>query len=279
MPAFVFAGQGSQTPGMGARLFDLFPDQVREADDVLGYSLRQLCSDADLRRTEFAQPAIYAVNMLTYLALQQISPASPSYLLGHSLGEYCALTIAGVFDFRTGLHLVAQRAAAMAAAHDGAMAAVVGLSPDAAARTASDWPDGGIWIANYNSPDQTVVSGHAERIHQARDHFLARGASGYIPLPVGGAFHSPLMQSAQRDFAAALAQVALRAPRIPVVSNATAGFYTAENTEELLVQQISSPVRWQQSIEAILRRGETRIIEIAARTVLTPLQHKIAAAR
>lgn len=278
MPAFVFAGQGSQTPGMGMRLFDLFPDHVRAADDVLGYSIRQSCAEGDLRRTELAQPAIYVVNVLTYLAFQQVSPTRPSYLLGHSLGEYCALHLAGVFDFATGLGLVARRAAVMATARDGAMAAVVGVAPEVVACAVDDWSGGGLWIANYNSPQQTVISGHTDSVVAAREHFLAYGATGYIRLPVGGAFHSPLMDAAGHEFAAALSGAALRPPRASVVANATAEFYTAANTEQLLLQQISAPVRWQDSIELILTRGESHIVEIGARKVLTPLVDQIAAA-
>ncbi|MFI6046368.1 ACP S-malonyltransferase [Nocardia sp. NPDC051321] len=279
MPVFVFPGQGSQFPGMGKELFDEFPDLVREADAVLGYSVREVCTEAGgarLAMTRYAQPAIYTVNALTYLRFQRKTALPPSYLLGHSLGEYCALFAAGAFDFASGLELVARRGELMADADGGAMAAVVGLTAERVEATAADSPGGGIWVANLNTPDQVVISGCAEHIRSARDHFLAAGATRYVVLPVSGAFHSPLMAAARTRFAEVLAAAPIRDLRIPVVANLTAELHAAD-LRASLAAQICAPVRWADSIRLLLHRGETRFIETGARRVLTPMIEKIAA--
>ncbi|WP_084655397.1 ACP S-malonyltransferase [Nocardia altamirensis] len=279
MPVFVFPGQGSQFPGMGLELFDEFPEIVREAEAVLGYSVREVCVEpggARLAQTRYAQPAIYAVNVLTYLRFQRRSAVRPSYLLGHSLGEYCALFAAGVVDFATGLRLVALRGALMAEAEDGAMAAVVGLTAEQVEATAATWPGGGLWVANLNTPDQVVISGGVEPVRAAREHFLAAGATRYVVLPVSGAFHSPLMATAQAGFAAVLADAPLHALRIPVVANLTGAPHTDAGLRDSLAAQICGPVRWADSIRLLLDRGETRFIETGARRVLTPMIEKIA---
>ncbi|HJQ45742.1 MAG TPA: ACP S-malonyltransferase [Amycolatopsis sp.] len=281
MPAFVFAGQGSQRRGMGRDLFPLFPDHVRAVDRILGYSIEELCVDDDgsrLWQTQYAQPAIYVVNVLAYLRFQADTGITPSCLLGHSLGEYCALHLAGAFDFETGLELVAERGRLMAADGSGAMAAVIGLSVEDAHRVAGDWPGGGVWIANHNAPDEVVVSGHAEMITAAKRHFLDAGASTYVPLQVSGPFHTPLMRSAQTEFETVLSRTPLSAPRIPVISNLTARPYLDRGVRDTLAAQISNPVRWVDSITLLLGRGETRMIEIGPKRVLTPLIGKIAAA-
>ncbi|GAA4597883.1 malonyl CoA-acyl carrier protein transacylase [Actinoplanes octamycinicus] len=280
MPAFVFPGQGTQLPGMGRELFELFPDHVRTADEVLGYSLRELChgSRTDrLGQTRYAQPALYVVTVLSYLHFQQRCPSRPSYLLGHSLGEYCALHLAGVFDFGTGLALVARRGEVMARAAGGAMAAVIGLDPDRAAAITAAWPGGGVWVANYNAPDQIVVSGRADQVHAAEEHFLAAGATAFVPLRVSGAFHSPLMRAAEEEFEEVLAGTRVGEPRIPVISNVTARPYRAASLRATLSGQMSGSVRWTDSIRFLLDRGETRIVELGPRRMLTPLIERIAA--
>ncbi|WP_433663084.1 ACP S-malonyltransferase [Nocardia sp. CA-128927] len=279
MPVFVFPGQGSQFPGMGKELFDEFPDLMREADAVLGYSVRDVCMEpggARLAQTRYAQPAIYTVNVLTYLRFQRQSALRPSYLLGHSLGEYCALFAAGAFDFTTGLELVARRGELMAEADGGAMAAVVGLTAEQVEAAAAGRPDG-IWLANLNTPDQVVISGSTEQIRSARDHFLAAGATRYVVLPVSGAFHSPLMAAAQARFEEVLVAAPIRDLRIPVVANLTGELHADAGLRNSLAAQISAPVRWADSIRLLLHRGETRFIETGARRVLTPMIEKIAA--
>ncbi|WP_405161934.1 ACP S-malonyltransferase [Nocardia sp. NBC_01499] len=280
MPVFVFPGQGSQFPGMGKELFDEFPDLVREADAVLGYSVREVCMEpggARIAQTRYAQPAIYTVNVLTYLRFQRRSALRPSYLLGHSLGEYCALFAAGAFDFATGLALVARRGDLMAEADDGAMAAVVGLTAEQVEAVAASRPDGGIWVANLNTPQQVVISGSTEQIRAARADFLASGATRYVVLPVSGAFHSPLMATAQARFTEVLAAAPIRELRIPVVANLSGELHADAGLRTSLAAQLSGPVRWADSIRMLLARGETRFIETGARRVLTPMIAKIAA--
>ncbi|WP_277952640.1 ACP S-malonyltransferase [Streptomyces sp. DSM 110735] len=269
----MFAGQGSQYAGMGRDLLDEFPEHLARADEVLGYSVRDLClgENGQLNSTKFVQPALYVVNILTYLRVRRECYIEPSALLGHSLGEYCALHIADVFDFATGLALVARRGELMADAADGAMAAVVGLDTDAVHDALTAWSGDGLWVAGYNTPDQTVLSGSPDQVRAARDHFLDAGARNYVPLNVSGAFHSPLMAAAQSEFQRVLARVDLKAPRIPVVSNITGAIHTADRIGHHLGEQISGPVRWVESIQLLASRGETTWIEIGPKRVLTPM--------
>jgi trans-AT polyketide synthase/acyltransferase/oxidoreductase domain-containing protein len=281
MPVIMFAGQGSQYHGMGADLFDEFPEYTAIADEVLGYSIRELCLDdrSDrLTRTAFAQPALYVVNVLTYLRFQRLCAVDPAAALGHSLGEYCALHIAGVFDFRTGLELVTARGRLMADSRPGAMAAVVGLDAASVHDALDRWTNGGLWVANYNAPDQVVVSGETAHIGAAKPHFLEAGARAYIHLKVSGAFHSPLMSAAQSEFQRVLSGTRLHAPTIPVVSNLSAAFYTDVDAERFLGEQISAPVRWTESIRLLAERGETQWIEIGPKRVLAPMVQKTLAA-
>lgn len=273
MPVVMFAGQGSQRQGMGEDLFDRFPEHMAISDEVLGWSVRDVCLNdfGRLSHTEYAQPALYVVNVLSYLDLSAKGAFRPDAVLGHSLGEYCALHVAGVFDFRTGLELVAARGRLMAQSVDGGMAAVVGLDAAAVRAAIADWPDGGLWAANYNSPEQTVISGVADSVKAAREHFLGAGARAYVPLNVSGAFHSPLMAQAQSAFAGVLGGVQLSPPRIPVVSNLAAAIYTDELTESFLGEQITSPVRWTESVQLLAARGESEWVEIGPKRVLTTL--------
>lgn len=281
MPVIMFAGQGSQYAGMGRDLFDEFPEHLAQADEVLGYSVRDLCLDdkhGRLTSTKFAQPALYVVNVLTYLHVRRVCEVEPTALLGHSLGEYCALHIAGVFDFPTGLALVARRGELMADAAVGAMAAVIGLDADAVHDALAAWSGDGLWVAGYNTPDQTVLSGSSDQVRAAKNHFLAAGARTYVPLNVSGAFHSPLMAAAQSEFQRVLARTDLRTPRVPVVSNSTGAIHTDDRLGHHLGEQISGPVRWVQSVRMLAGRGETSWIEIGPKKVLMPMVEKILAA-
>lgn len=276
----MFAGQGSQYPGMGRDLLDEFPEHLALADEVLGYSVRDLClddKDGRLTSTRFAQPALYVVNVLTYLRVRRSCRIEPTALLGHSLGEYCAMHVAGVFDFATGLALVARRGELMTDAGDGAMAAVIGLDPDAVHDALATWSGGGLWVAGYNTPDQTVLSGLPDQVRTAKDHFLDAGARAYVSLNVSGAFHSPLMAAARSEFQRVLAGTELRAPRIPVVSNNTGAIHTGDLIAHNLGEQISAPVRWSESVQLLASRGETSWIEIGPKRVLTPMVEEILA--
>jgi malonyl CoA-acyl carrier protein transacylase len=188
------------------------------------------------------------------------------------------LHIADVFDFRTGLELVARRGELMADVDGGAMAAVVGLGADAVHDVLDGWSGGGLWVAGYNTPEQTVLSGAADQVRAAKALFLDRGARAYVPLKVSGAFHSPLMAAAQSAFERVLAKIHLRTPRIPVISNSTGSSYPDDRIGHHLGEQISRPCRWVQSIQTLASRGETWWIEIGPKKVLTPMVEKIVAA-
>src|ERR1051326_6942106 len=194
MRCHVFPGQGVQKKGMGRSLFGRFPELCSRADHVLGYSIEKLCLENPERRlgkTEYAQPAIYVVNALHHLAaLEDLPPAD--YFAGHSLGEYNALSAAGAFDFDPGLALVKRRAELMGQASGGAMAAVVGLSEAVVEQTLKEHDAAGVVIANYNAPEQFVLSGSKEDLARIKPVFEGlEGVRGFVPVRVSGAFHSP----------------------------------------------------------------------------------------
>ncbi|MEU4447803.1 ACP S-malonyltransferase [Actinosynnema sp. NPDC050801] len=273
MRAWTFPGQGSQRKGMGAELFDRFPDEVAVADDVLGLSVRELCLE-DPRRgladTRWAQPAIFVVNALAHRALADSEPA-PDYLAGHSLGEYNALLAAGCFDFATGLRLVRRRAELMAEAVGGGMAALVGLDPDeVTAVLRRSGLDDRVEIANENSATQVVVSGDAEAVVAVRRAVRELPGARCLPLNVSGAFHSRHMAEAARRFGDHLAGVEFRDPVVPVIANATAEPYPAGGVARLLARQVDSRVLWRRSMRELVRRGVTEVREVGGTTVLDP---------
>ncbi|MFT5130477.1 MAG: malonyl CoA-acyl carrier protein transacylase [Rhodothermales bacterium] len=273
---FLFPGQGAQTVGMGADLFDRFADRTAEADAVLGYSIKALClEDANekLGQTQFTQPALYTVNALAYEAAIADGDA-PDVVAGHSLGEYNALHAAGVFDFATGLRLVQRRGAIMSQASGGGMAAVLKLSEADVRAVIADSGLDSIDIANLNSPGQTVISGPAADIAAAQGAFEEAGAR-YIPLAVSGAFHSRYMQSAQDEFDAFLAEFALAAPQIPVIANVTAAPYEADAVQSTLSSQIANSVRWTESMGWCLSQGEPEFTELGPGRVLSGLLRQI----
>jgi malonyl CoA-acyl carrier protein transacylase len=276
----VFPGQGSQKVGMGAGLFERFPDVTRAADEILGYSLAELClSDAQsqLGKTEFTQPALFVVNALTFFARREDKKTAADFLAGHSLGEYNALLAADVFNFETGLKLVQKRGQLMSRARGGAMAAVMGIEPARMSELLSKLPGGGVDIANYNSPSQTVISGPEDDLRQAIPKLKEAGAV-VIPLKVSGAFHSRMMKAAQKEFTEFIESFQFAAPKIPVIANATASPYEASETKETLARQIASPVRWVESIRFLLAKGEVTFEEAGPGNVLTKLINQIRSA-
>lgn len=286
MEAFVFAGQGSQRQGMGADLFDAVPEFVgaeREIDALLGYSVRELClkdPERRLQQTAYTQPALFVVNALhAYRALAQGAGAPPRYLAGHSLGEYNALLVAGVFDFVTGVRLVQKRGALMGAARGGGMTAVVGLGPRRIEALLREHGFDAIDLANHNARNQAVLSGPVDDLRRAGEVFEASGAHAVVPLPVSAAFHSRYMRQAAAEFAVFLAGVPLRTPAITVVSNVTARPYPRDGgaaaVRELLVQQIAQPVLWTQSVLYLLDRGVETFHEMGPGNVLSRLIHQI----
>jgi malonyl CoA-acyl carrier protein transacylase len=263
---------------MGADLFARFPDLVAQADEVLGYSIRQLClEDPDnvLGRTEFTQPALFVTSALSYLRKREGGVALPDFFAGHSLGEFNALFAADAFDFATGVALVSKRGQLMAQAPRGAMAAVIGMDQDKVRELLAASPFVGIDIANINSSNQIIVSGVYDEIDRCDSLFVDAGAR-YVRLNVSAAFHSRFMREVETEFAAYLAQVPLRPLTSRVVANCTARPYPQADYRELLVRQITQPVRWYESMSWLLARGNMSVEEVGPGDVLTKLFFKIA---
>lgn len=271
---FVFPGQGSQKKGMGEGLFERFPEITREADFELGYSIRELCladPRGELNRTEFTQPALYTVNALTYQKVLAETGTRPHAVAGHSLGEYNALLAAGAFDFRTGLKLVKRRGELMARATGGGMAAVVGLTEAQVKDVLLRAGFLRVSIANLNAPQQTVISGPRDDILALQSHFESAGVRLYLPLNVSGAFHSPFMQPARDEMAALLNTFAFRPLELPVISNVEAAPYKNDQIAALLARQITSPVRWVETVRYFLKLANPTFKEIGPGNVLTGL--------
>ena len=269
--ALVFPGQGSQRPGMGAPWRDTPAWQlVRDASDVVGRDLERLLLDADaeeLRATREAQVATFLTSMLALQALP--GDLDVVAVAGHSLGELSALVAAGVLTPDAGLRLVAERGEAMQSAADarpGTMAAVLGLEWDAAVEVLADRPDA--WPANDNAPGHVVVSGTADGVGAAGATLKAAGARRVLPLPVGGAFHTPLMEPARERLDKALAAESYDVPRVPVIANTTAAPYD-DDVEGHLSRQLTAPVRWRASLLAL--PPVDAVVEVGAGGVLTGL--------
>jgi trans-AT polyketide synthase/acyltransferase/oxidoreductase domain-containing protein len=257
MKAYMFPGQGAQRIGMGKDLFAAFPDLLRQADDLLGYSLAELCLAGPLERltqTQFTQPALYVVNSLAYLQRIQSAPV-PDYLLGHSVAEYVALFAAGVLDFETGLRLVQKRGELMSLAHGGGMAAVLGLDEEKVQAVLVKHGLTDVHAANFNTPLQIVLSGRREAVAQSESLFIAAGATYFKMLQVSGAFHTPFMAEARDAFGEFARQVHFAAPSIPVISNVTARPHAPGLIRERMIEQITAPVRWAESLRYLLAKG------------------------
>lgn len=279
MTVLMFPGQGSQHRGMGAELFDEFPDLTSQADEILGFSIRELCiNDAShqLNLTRFTQPALYTVNAMQYFNHLREGGEASSITVGHSLGEYNALLAAGAFDFETGLRLVNRRAELMGEASGGGMAAVLGKSEQQVREILAAAKIDDIDIANLNSESQIVISGPAERIQQIGAVFDQAGAR-YVALNVTGAFHSRYMEDARIEFAGFIDQFSFNPLSCPVVSNVTARPHNDAELKESLAAQIVSPVRWYDSVRYLLAKGETDFVQIGPGNVLTGLHRQILA--
>ncbi len=264
MKAIIFPGQGSQFKGMGKDLFPLFPEQVKSASDILGYSLEDLClndGQGQLSQTRYTQPALYVVNALHYYRQRDLHAAAESdppadFFAGHSLGEYNALLAAGVFSFETGLRLVKKRGELMGAASGGGMAAVLGMSAPEVRALLDQHQLAQIDIANFNTPTQTVIAGEKNLLATAAELFAQKNLR-CVTLNVSAAFHSRHMQSAQAEFAQFLQQFSFAPPSITVIANATARPYDPTRIAETLARQIASPVQWVDSIRYLMGRGLT----------------------
>ncbi len=281
--ALLFAGQGAQVVGMGKDLAAQFPEAKAwfdRANSALGYDLTSICFDgpeAELTKTENAQPGIFLVSWVAFELLKARVPSlSFQATAGLSLGEFTALTAAGVMNFEDGLRVVRQRGRFMQEACDvtkGGMAAIIGLDE---APTREVCAEAGVVLANLNCPGQLVISGEAEKINKACELAKSKGAKRALPLTVAGAYHSPLMASAQPKLQSELSKVSLLAPNVPVISNVTAQPHTsAPEIAARMVEQVTSSVRWEESMRYLLAQGFTRFIELGPGTALSGFMKRI----
>ena len=281
--ALLFAGQGAQTVGMGKDLAEKFPSAkawFERANAALGYDLAGISfngPEADLTKTENAQPGIFLVSWVAFQLLKEQAPNLKfDATAGLSLGEFTALTAAGALSFEDGLRVVRQRGKFMQEACDvtqGGMAAIIGLDE---ALTREVCAEAGVVLANLNCPGQLVISGEAGKITKACELAKAKGAKRALPLPVAGAYHSPLMASAQPKLGAELAKVNLVSPIVPVISNVTAQAHgTPAEISAQLVEQVCASVRWEESMRALLAQGFTRFIELGPGTALSGFMKRI----
>lgn len=274
MTVFMFPGQGSQKKGMGKDLFSKYPDLVKKADDILGYSIESLClenPDESLGNTQFTQPALYIVCALSYLAINDENEEKPEFLIGHSVGEYAALFAAGVFDFETGLTLVKKRGELMNQAKNGKMAAVIGITRDQIEKILQENSLDNLTIANYNSQLQSVLAGPEDDIKKAQETFKKNGAKLYVPLNVSGAFHSSFMAEAQKEFESFIKSFSFNNLNIPVIANVDAKPYQNDGIITNLTRQLTHPVLWTDIVQYLMNEGEVNFREIGPGKVLTGL--------
>ena len=276
--AFVFPGQGSQFPGMAKELYPSRKELFEKANDILGFWITDIMFEGtsdDLKATKVTQPAIFLHSVI--LAMDQ--PA-PDMVAGHSLGEFSALVAAGAISFEDGLKLVSKRAMAMqkcCEAAPGAMAAVIALPDEVIEKICADIP--GVVPANFNSPGQVVISGEKEAVDKACAALKEAGAKRALPLPVSGAFHSPLMEPAREELAKAIEETPFKVPVCPIYQNVTAlPSMDPEVIKENLLKQLTSPVRWTKSVQNMIADGATKFVEIGPGTVLQNLVKRIAGA-
>lgn len=283
--AFLFPGQASQYPGMGRDLAEKFPEARRvfeEADAVLGFSLSEICfngSEEALKLTENTQPAILTVSTAAYRALEAHG-IKPDFAAGHSLGEYSALVAAGALDFAAGVKLVRERGRYMQEAVPagvGAMAAILGLSPGEVAEICKkSLAHEIVSPANLNSPEQTVISGHAAAVKRAVEIASQEGAKRAVILPVSAPFHCALMMPAQERLEPDLRAIQFHELNFPVVTNVDAeGVARGEEARDALIRQVSHPVRWLDSMRELIEAGVTIFVEVGPGKVLSGLLRQI----
>ena len=263
MKAFVFPGQGAQFVGMGKDLYDnsaLAKDLFLKANDILGFDITSLMFEGtpeDLKQTKVTQPAVFIHSVVSAIAMG--ADFQPDMVAGHSLGEFSALTAAGALSFEDGLTLVSKRAMAMQKAcelNPSTMAAVLALPDETVENVCNSITQEVVVAANYNCPGQIVISGTKAGIELAAEQLKAAGAKRVLPLAVGGAFHSPLMEPARQELAQAIEATQIVAPRCPVYQNVDAKPYTdPAQIKANLVAQLTSPVRWTQTVNNMLADG------------------------
>ncbi|WP_426432372.1 ACP S-malonyltransferase [Winogradskyella sp. HB-48] len=282
MNAYVFPGQGAQFSGMGLDLYENSPlaqELFEKANDILGFSITDIMfegSDEDLKQTKVTQPAIFLHSVI--LAKTLGDSFRPDMVAGHSLGEFSALVAAGALTFEDGLKLVSQRAQAMQKACElqpSTMAAVLGLDDDVVEKVCENI-EGVVVAANYNCPGQLVISGEIEAVNKACEALKEEGAKRALVLPVGGAFHSPMMEPAREELAAAIENTTFSKPNCPIYQNVTASAVTDENEIKAnLISQLTAPVRWTQSVQQMIADGATHFTEVGPGKVLQGLVKKI----
>jgi [acyl-carrier-protein] S-malonyltransferase len=281
--ALLFAGQGAQAPGMGKDLFEkhaMARDLFAQANRALGYDLTSICfngPEPELTKTENAQPGIFLVSWVAFQLLREKLPTLQFHATaGLSLGEFTALAAAGVMSFEDGLKVVRLRGRYMQEACEatrGSMAALIGMDEVPAREVCAE---AGVELANLNCPGQLVISGEEEAIKRACELAKTRGAKRALPLSVAGAYHSKLMASAQPKLRAALAELPLHLPAVPVMSNVTAKPHgTPGEIHGRLVEQVTSSVRWEESMRHLLAEGFNRFIELGPGTTLTGFMKRI----
>ena len=279
--AYVFPGQGSQFPGMAKDLYDSDPvarEMLEKANEILGFRITDIMFDGtaeDLKQTRVTQPAIFLHSVVLAKCLPDFKP---DMVAGHSLGEFSALVAAGAMDFEEGLRLVSIRAQAMQKAcetNPGAMAAVLALPSETIEKICSGC-DGIVVAANYNCEGQIVISGEKDAVEAACARLKEAGAKRALPLPVGGAFHSPLMEPAREELAEGIEKAIFRTPSCPVYQNVTALPTTdPDEIRKNLLAQLTAPVRWTQSVVNMIGDGAGHFVELGPGKVLQGLVAKI----
>ena len=281
MKAFIFPGQGAQFSGMGKKLYDNYPlakEMFEEANEILGFDISSLMfsgTDEDLKQTKVTQPAVFIHSVI----LAKISQAEfkPDMVAGHSLGEFSALTASGALSFENGLRLVSNRALAMqkaCEAQKSTMAAIIGLPDDVVEQSCLEIE--GVVPANYNCPGQLVISGSDEAIDKACLLLKEKGAKRALKLAVSGAFHSPFMMPAKKEIEEAIVDTPFLTPVCPVYQNVTAlPSKDPDTIKANLIAQLTSPVRWTQSVNNMIADGATEFIESGPGNVLQGLVKKI----
>ena len=282
MKAFVFPGQGSQFSGMGKDLYTNVPaakELFEKANEILGFRITDIMfegTDEELKQTFVTQPAVFLHSVIMAKALGE--EFKPDMVAGHSLGEFSALVAAGALDFEDGLRLVAKRAAAMqqaCEAQPSTMAAVLGLDDKVVEDICAE-VDGVVVAANYNCPGQLVISGSIEAVDAACECLKAAGARRALRLPVGGAFHSPLMEPAKVELQAAIEAAPFKTPICPVYQNVDAKPYTdPEQIKANLIAQLTAPVRWTYIVQNMLADGADSFVELGPGAVLQGLIKKV----